>query len=122
MKYIKLFENLERGEYWKVKCHFDSDPIPYLKLSLKKLKIPKEIREDIIEMTDEIGCSNYIYILHNFEYMASEWSWCGLKTDDIAYSDDYYDKLKDLKYMGEVDITEEIENWQLKQVAKKYNV
>lgn len=124
MKYIKTFENKKEGKYWKVKCDF-GNKIPELQFSLKKLKVPKEDRSEIENTMYEIGVSEpYVYILQNLDSESPEWSWTWIETDEYAkvYGLEFYEKLKNIKYMGEVDITDEIEKWKMKKDAKKYNL
>jgi hypothetical protein len=121
MKYLKLFENKEKGKYWKVKCDF-GNKIPELKFSLKKLKMSKKERDEIEDGIYEIGHSEpYIYILYDFE---GYYTWTWIETDSYAevYGLDFYKKLKNMKYMGEVDISDDIEKWHMKQDVKKYNI
>lgn len=128
MRYVKLFENMndvrngKTDKYWKVKCDFGGET-PELEISLKKLKVSKEKRAELEDSMYEIGKSEpYVYIM----YLDNEWNWTWIETDDYAniYKNlaSIHDELEKMKYMGELDITEEIEKWNMKQAAKKYNL
>jgi len=113
---ITIFEKYKTkktiGKFWKFRA--DS---PYLEISLKKINPGR----DFSFLTDRIEKKHVI--LGNW-YRKND-SVSGWEYDDIDNFDDYIDDVAHgrLEYMGEPEVTEEdIEQWNLEQDSKKYNL
>jgi hypothetical protein len=115
MKYIKLFEiwNKTIKEYWKV--IYDEN----INIKLDKLGISEETQLRIYEHYNELielNCIRKEPFLW-LSYDGYEWSWDFNDTGGKSFANAGYNN------KGEVEVTEkEIEDWQVNQSAKKYNL
>lgn len=113
MKHIKTFEgiidpNIDHSKkFWLVRT--DS---PYLEISLNKMN---KTKDEIIRFLNNklIKHHEKIYIPIN-DY---EGSWNGPLTGGTSYKEEGFE------YKGEMEVTsEEIEDWNIKNAVKKYNL
>ena len=109
MKYIKTYEK-KSEKFWKIPT---KDKEEYI-VALNKIGMSEK---DIEYWIDIIKPGNYDYIL--FHNNNGEWMWSGVDSKDYL-GQRWIDKPG---YQGEVKITpEDIEFYNLKKTAKKYNL
>ena len=117
MKYIKLFENWDSEiEIWKIPSKNKEEYI----IALDRIGMPeKEINRwlNIIKP----GEYSYILIHHTIPNANTNEDWAWSSTDSYNYSGVKYIDMP--YYKGEVHVTpEDIELYDIKQTAKKYNL
>jgi hypothetical protein len=103
-KNFKKFENSKNtGFYWKV-----NTKQPNFRISLDKIGMPID---KINIFSAWFHNSEDIYV---FKEVSGLWSWVSIDADDSKW---------DNIYMGEIKITkDDIEKWEVKEAAKKYNL
>ena len=119
MKYLKTYESYGfTPELWRLKTK-----TPFFKVGMDKIGITDEELENFLDENRAIenfylDKEDYILILIDYnENGDKEILWSDNRNDFT------YNRIRDPEYMGDVEITDEdIENWNIKQDAKKYNL
>ena len=118
MKYLKTYESYEKPKncYWKVRTD-----TPYFEISLDKMGMVEDEKLDYIQMRDDNNLINqeYVYVALNYDINIT-----GTIGSEFYY-DNYSRAFDDYEYLGEIEkeITpEDIEEWHLKNDAKRYNL
>jgi len=119
---FKIFES-KQLKYWKVILEE-----PYFSISLDKLNVPDKDKDLIFypsalnAFRNRVNPPHPIFIMKGKgkntmrKWTPSEWTW-------IHLADEHIIKKQGFEYQGEIPITEEdIEEWNLKNDAKKYNL
>jgi hypothetical protein len=119
---FKIFENQELVQrYWKVLIDDN------LFVSLNKIGMPNDIQNDLYEhLIDIKDDKDYKFVMVGHDHHGDDWHWDfnQARTNEF-YVDTLHLNLPDGKYVyqGVVEVTQnEIDDWKLKNDAKRYNL
>jgi hypothetical protein len=117
---FNLFENHELGQrYWKILVD------DTLFVSLDKIGMPDDVKNELYEhLIDIQDHKNYKFVMvgeDNYGGEMSDWHW---DFNQNRTHDEFYAGTEEkYKYQGVVEVTQdEIDEWKLKNDAKKYNL
>lgn len=121
MKYIKKFEYIKYiGEFWILNTDEPIFEISLTKIGVNRKRIDEFLNSEMYKCYKKI-CGSLTYNcvddkIYGLNYFNFDWM-----PGDI-YGKEYYES-NDFKYMGEVIVTgDEIEQYEIKKNANKYNL